>query len=76
MLVVNYSTLKENLKEYCDKANDEFETIIVTRKNNKNIVILSEKEYNNLLENLYIISNPEYYNKLLESIEQLKNRTY
>jgi len=36
-------------------------------------VLISESEYNNLLENLYIRSNPEYYNKLLRSIEELKS---
>ena len=36
MLAVNYSTLRNNLKAYCDKATDESETVIVTRKNEKN----------------------------------------
>jgi antitoxin YefM len=36
-------------------------------------VLISEGEYNNLLENLYIRSDPEYYNKLLKSIEELKS---
>ncbi|KUO73205.1 MAG: prevent-host-death protein [Desulfosporosinus sp. BRH_c37] len=72
MLAVNYSTLRENLKEYCDTANNDFETIIVTRKSGGNIVLLSETEYNNLIENLYVRSNPDYYNKLINSIEELK----
>jgi len=72
MLAVNYSTLRENLKKYCDTANQDFETIIVTRKKGGNIVLMSESEYNNIIENLYVRSNPEYYNKILRSIEELK----
>ncbi|MHB8124200.1 MAG: type II toxin-antitoxin system Phd/YefM family antitoxin [Desulfitobacteriaceae bacterium] len=72
MLAVNYSTLRENLKEYCDTANKDFETIVVTRKSGGNVVLLSETEYNNLIENLYVRSNPEYYHKLMNSIEELK----
>ncbi len=72
MLAVNYSTLRENLKHYCDKANDDFDTIVVTRKNSGNIIMMSEAEYNNLIENLYVRSNAEYYNKLLHSIKELK----
>lgn len=72
MLAVNYSTLRNDLKKFCDCANDDFETIIVTRKSGGNVVLLSEAEYNNLMENLYIRSNPEYYKKLLKSIEELK----
>lgn len=32
MLAVNYSTLRNNLKDYCDKATDKNEIVIVTRK--------------------------------------------
>ena len=28
---------------------------------------MSEEEYNNLMENLYIMSNKKYYNELLKS---------
>ncbi|HHV15490.1 MAG TPA: type II toxin-antitoxin system prevent-host-death family antitoxin [Gelria sp.] len=72
MIATNYSDVRQNFKEYCDKATYDFETIIVTRERGENVVIISESEYNNLLENLYVRSNPEYYNELLQSIEQLK----
>ncbi len=72
MLAVNYSSLRNDLKKFCDTANKDFETIIVTRKSGGNVVLLSEAEYNNLMENLYIRSNPEYYKKLLKSIDELK----
>lgn len=32
MLAVNYSTIRNKLKTYCDEATDNNETIIVTRK--------------------------------------------
>ena len=35
MLAVNYSTIRGKLKDYCDKAIDHGETIIVTRKEEK-----------------------------------------
>jgi len=73
MIAVNYSKIRNNLKKYCDSANSDFETIIVTRKSGGNVVLLSEAEYNNLMENLYIRSNPEYYRKLLKSIDELKS---
>ena len=72
MIAVNYTTARENFKKYCDAAVHDFETIIVTRKQGENVVIMSEAEYNNLLENLYIRSNKEDYQQLLKSIDQLK----
>lgn len=70
MIATNYSEVRNNLKAYCDKATKDYETIIITRKNNENVVLMSEEEYNNLIENLYIRSNPEYYQNLVKSIEE------
>ena len=52
MIATNYSNVRNNLKKYCDKATDDYETVIITRKNDKNVVLMSEEEYNNLMENL------------------------
>ena len=41
MLAINYSTFRNNLKDYCDEASDNNQTIIVTRKKAKSIVIMS-----------------------------------
>ncbi|WP_455611476.1 type II toxin-antitoxin system Phd/YefM family antitoxin [Cloacibacillus porcorum] len=50
MLAVNYSTIRNNLKTYCDKATDMYETVIVTRKDEKNVVLLSLEKYNALIK--------------------------
>ena len=57
MLAVNYSTVRNNLKEYCDKATDSDETVIVTRKNEKNVVLMSLEKYNELEK---AVKNAEY----------------
>ena len=70
MLAVNYTTLRDNMKTYMDKVTDDFETMIVTRKNNKNVVMLSEEAYN-LMENVYVMGNKANYDWLMESKAQL-----
>ena len=72
MLAVNYSNYREALKHYCDRVNDEAEVLIVTRKAGGNVVVLSEENYNNLIENLYLRSNPANYERLMASVAQLK----
>ena len=52
MLAVNYTNLRENMKLYMDRVNDDYETLVVTRKDNRNVVMMSEESYNNLMENL------------------------
>ena len=74
MIAVNYTNLRENLKAYCDKVNDEEETIIITRKDNKNVVLISQNEYNNMLENIKILKDPNYLVKLYKSMKQFENK--
>ena len=72
MIAVNYSQVRENLKTYMDKATNDFETIIVTRKD-KNVVIISEEAYNNILENAYLLKDKANYDWLMESKKQLES---
>ncbi|MDW7672703.1 MAG: type II toxin-antitoxin system Phd/YefM family antitoxin [Bacillota bacterium] len=72
MLAVNYSTIRNHFKDYCDKVTDDYETVIVTRKNEKNVVIISLEEYNNMMENLFIMSNRKNYERLIESRRQIE----
>ena len=73
MLAVNYTNLRDNMKRYMDQVTDDYETMIVTRKNNKNVVILSEETYNNLMENVYVMGNKANYDWLMESKAQLES---
>ena len=72
MIAVNYSQERDNMKTYMDKATYDFETIIVTRKD-KNVVIISEEAYNNLLENAYLLKEKANYDWLMESKKQLES---
>ena len=72
MIATNYSDIRNNLKKYCDKATRDSETIIITRKNDENVVLMSIDEYNNLMENLYIMSDKDYYNELLKRKEEVE----
>lgn len=73
MLAVNYTTLRENMKTYMDKVTDDYETMIVTRKDNKNVVMISEESYNDLMENIHVMGNKANYDWLMESKAQLEN---
>ena len=76
MLAVNYTNLRDNMKTYMDKVTDDYETMIVTSKDNKNVVMLSEETYNNLMENVYVMGNKANYDWLMESKAQLENGNF
>ena len=69
MVAVSYSTIRNNLKNYCDKASDNGETVIVTRKDEKNVVILSMDNYNELVR---YAENAKYLAMLDKSFKQLE----
>jgi antitoxin YefM len=68
MLAVNYSTIRNKLKDYCDKVTDEYETVVITRKGEKNLVMLSLDEYNSLTK---AAKNAAYLDMVDRSMAQL-----
>jgi antitoxin YefM len=69
MKVINYTDLRLNLKKWLDLVVDDVEELIVRRKDQKDLVIISLEEYNSLKETNYLLSgkNREI---LLKSIEE------
>lgn len=72
MIAINYSQFRGNMKEHLDQVTDDFETLVVTRKENKNVVVISEESYNNMLENIHVMGNKENFDWLMESKAQLE----
>lgn len=64
MLTTNYSNIRSHLKDYCDKVYDLQETVLITRKNDKNIVMMSLEK---------AARNYEYWAKIDRGIEQFQN---
>lgn len=66
MKEVVFSEFKENLDKYFNMAINNADSILVKRKNGKNFVVLSLDEYNNLVENDFIMSDSDYYRELVK----------
>nr|WP_314930904.1 type II toxin-antitoxin system Phd/YefM family antitoxin [Shuttleworthia satelles] len=69
MLAVNYTTMRNKLKDYCDLVTDQGETIIVTRKADRNVVVLSLEQYNAMEKEIH---NAQYLAKLDRGFRQLE----
>ncbi len=74
MIAVNYSQFREKMKMYLDLVTEDYEALVITRKNNKNVVVISEETYNNLLENIYVIGDRTNFDWLMESKQQLEQK--
>ena len=72
MIAVNYSNLRSDMKNYLDMVSDDYETLIVARKGKgRNIVVISEETFNNLMENIHLRADSANYDWLIESKRQL-----
>lgn len=71
MKVVNYTDLRLNLKHWLDTMINDVEEIIIKRKNNKDLVLISLEEYNSLKETAYLLSGKNR-DVLLKSVEGYK----
>ena len=71
MKVVNYTDLRLNLKHWLDLVVENVEELIITRKNKKDLVLISLDEYNALKETSYLLSGKNR-DLLLASLEQAK----
>ena len=70
MLAANYTALRNNLKYYCDQVCDTRDTLIVTRKADQNVVMMSLERYNELEK---LERNARYLAMLAESEKQLRD---
>ena len=68
---INYSNARQNFKELISKVNEDSVTYTITTKEDKNAVILAEKDYNAILETMYLQSNPANVSHLNKSIQEL-----
>lgn len=69
MIATKQMDVRANIKKYFDIAFNG-EPVIVSRKENKNVVIISEAEYNELEK---AKKNAEYFAKLNRADEQIRN---
>jgi len=72
MKVVNYTELRLNLKHWLNSVVDDVEELIIKRKNQKDLVLISLEEYNSLIETNYLLSGKNR-DVLLESIKEVQS---
>jgi antitoxin YefM len=73
MDAITNTDLRQNLKTYMDRVIENHDPLIITRKNNENVVLMSINEYNSLIETNYLLSNEANAEHLKKSIAQHKS---
>ena len=76
MEVLNYSDFRKNLKSVLDRTVDNHETVIISRSNSRDVVLLSLEEYNSWMETNYLLSSDRNRKRLLNSIENIEKGNF
>jgi len=73
MDAINYTELRQNLKTHMNKVYQDHEPLIITRKDNQNVVLISLDDYNSLIETQYLLSSQNNASRLLRSLQDARN---
>lgn len=72
MNAITYTAARANLASTMDRVCENHEPIIITRKADQAVVMLSLEDYNALAETAYLLRSPANARRLLESIAELE----
>lgn len=67
---VSYTDFRQRLAQYMDKVWDNRAPLRVTRQNARTVVVLSEAEYEGMLETLHLLRSPANAKRLLRAIKR------
>ena len=70
---VSYTELRANLAEYMDEVCDSRVPLHVTRQNARTVVMVSEEEYEGLMETVHLLRSPANATRLVQSIQEANN---
>lgn len=73
MKTITLTYARANLSQISDKIAEDQDLVIINRKENKNIVMISENEYNNLQENLHIREHPDTIIWIKNSLKSIQD---
>lgn len=76
MQVVNYTEFRRSMKAKLDQVSDDGDTVIINRSENKNVVVISLREYNSLKETLHLLGSEKNRNRLMEAVERASRGEY
>jgi len=72
MNTITYTAARANLADTMDKVCNDHEAIIITRKSDQAVVMISLEEYNALEETAHLLRTPANAARLLSAVSQLR----
>ena len=70
---VNCSEFRKNLKDYLDTVYRDRQALVVTRRGDEHVVVISMDEYRSLAETEYLLSGEANARHLLDSLREARS---
>lgn len=71
MEAISYTAARENLAGTMDKVCQDHTPVVITRKRDQAVVLLSLEDYEALQETAYLLQSPKNARRLLEATKSL-----
>lgn len=68
---VTYTDFRQSLAGFMDRVCDEHAALTVTRQKGRSVVVMSEAEYESIMETFHLIKSPANAARLVAAIAQL-----
>ncbi len=73
MRVVSYSDLRKHLEDHLDAVCRDRQALVVTRRNDEHVVVISMDEYRSLAETEYLLSEEANAGHLRDSLREARS---
>jgi len=70
---ITYSNARTNLARTIEQVCEDHNPIIITKKSEQSVVMISLEDYESLEETAYLLKSPKNALRLLESIKELES---
>ena len=72
MKAISYSNARQSLAKTMEQVCEDHSPVIITRKSNSSVVMMSLEDYEALEETAYLLRSPENARRLFESVAELE----
>ena len=73
MVVKQMTEFRKNMKETLDRVNDNDETVIISRSNDRDVVLISLRSFNSIQETLYLQSSKKNKTRLEKAMKDVED---
>lgn len=70
MQTIHHDHFRENLTVVVDEISEKHQPVPIELPNSVKAIVLSEEDYNSMIETLYLLSNPVNAEKLLQAVNR------